>query len=70
MTEKVITKGPDQHYLETKDGNLQELTTDQAKAILGFDNVEEVPLEGQVIGQGKFFESDGGNISKIIPADN
>jgi hypothetical protein len=32
--------------------------------------VEEVPLGGQVISDGKFFETDGGNISKIIPADN
>jgi hypothetical protein len=69
MGKQVITQGLN-NYLETEDGALKELTIGEAKAILGFDNVEEVPLEGQVIGQGKFFESDGGNISKIIPADN
>jgi hypothetical protein len=69
MGKQVITQGLN-NYLETEDGTLKELTIGEAKAILGFDNVEEVPLEGQVIGQGKFFESDGGNISKIIPADN
>jgi hypothetical protein len=69
MGKQVITQGLN-NYLETEDGTLKELTIGEAKAILGFDNVEEVPLEGQVIGQGKFFESDGGNISKIIPAEN
>jgi hypothetical protein len=69
MSKQVITQGLN-NYLESEDGTLTELTIGEAKAILGFDNVEEVPLEGQVIGQGKFFESDGGNISKIIPAEN
>jgi hypothetical protein len=69
MGKQVITQGLN-NYLETEDGALKELTIGEAKAILGFDNVEEVPLEGQVIGQGKFFESDGGTVSKIIPADN
>jgi hypothetical protein len=69
MTKQVITQGQN-NYLEAEDGTLTELTTAQAKAIVGFNNVEEVPLKGQVIAQGKYFESDGGNISKIIPADN
>jgi hypothetical protein len=70
MTEKVITKGPDEHYLETDNGTLQKISVSEAKAITGFENVEEVPLGGQFIGGGKYFESDGGNISRIIPADN
>jgi hypothetical protein len=68
MGKQVITQGLN-NYLETEDGTLQELTRGEAKAILGFDHVEEVPLGGQVIAD-KYFETDSGNISKIIPADN
>jgi hypothetical protein len=69
MAKRVITQGDD-HYLETDDSNLVKISVDDAKVITGFNNVEEAPLEGQVIGDGKFFESDGGTVFKIIPADN
>jgi hypothetical protein len=68
MGKQVIIQGQDA-YLETED-TIQKISIDEAKAITGFSNVEEVPLGGQVISDGKFFETDGGNISKIIPADN
>lgn len=70
MPKQIITNGPDDNYLETEDGTLKKISVPEAKAITGFSNVEEVPLGGQVIGNGKYFESDSGTISKIIPADN
>jgi hypothetical protein len=69
MPKQVITQGLDS-YLETEDGTLHELTIGEAKALLGFDNVEEEPLGGQVLITGQHFETDSGTISRIIPAEN
>ncbi len=70
MPKQVVSKGPDEHYSETEDGNLVKISTEEAKVLTGFNNVEEIQLSGQVIGGGQYFESDRGTISKIIPADN
>jgi hypothetical protein len=61
---QVITKGPDENYLETDDG-LKPISIEEVKAITGFDNVEEVELGGQVLGTGKHFETNFGSIVEI-----